>query len=199
MLTRSADSSLQRKSSRLNEENVILVDTEDRPLGSAEKLVVHRRNMRHRAISVLIFDRTGRMLLQRRCASKYHSGGLWSNACCSHPRPGEAPAAAAGRRLREEMGFSAPLSFASRFRYEAAVGVGLWENEVVHVFSGLHDGEVVPNTDEAEDFCWQALDSIWEDVKARPYRYTPWFRLYSQASWFAIRQQAVEERYSLSL
>jgi isopentenyl-diphosphate delta-isomerase len=181
-------------SSSPSDERVIVVDADDRAVGNAKKLFVHQRNIRHRAISVLIFDRAGRMLLQRRSASKYHSGGLWSNACCSHPRPGESSAAAADRRLREEMGFTTSLSFACRFRYEAAVGVGLWENEVVHVFSGFHDGEVMPNADEAEDYRWQAVDDIWEDVKARPARYTPWFRLYSQASWFAVRQQTVEER-----
>lgn len=168
----------------MHEECVVLVDADDRPVGRAGKLIVHLNNMRHRAVSVLICDRTGRMLLQRRSASKYHSEGLWSNACCSHPRPGEPPAAAAERRLGEEMGFAAPLSFAGRFQYEAVVGNGLWENEVVHVFTGFYDGDVAPNTNEVGAFCWQALDSIREDVAARPNRYTPWFRLYSQATWF---------------
>lgn len=176
---------MQREGYRpLDEGDVILVDAEDRPVGSAGKLIAHQRNLRHRAISVLIFDRTGRMLLQRRSASKYHSGGLWTNACCSHPRPGESPAAAAGRRLGEEMGFAAPLSFACRFEYEAPVGNGLWENEIVHVFTGIYDGEVVLNAGEAEDFCWRALDSIRDDVAVRKANYTPWFRLYAQAAWF---------------
>ena len=168
----------------LDEGDVILVDAEDRPVGSAGKLIAHQRNLRHRAISVLIFDRAGRMLLQRRSASKYHSGGLWTNACCSHPRLGESPAAAAGRRLGEEMGFVAPLSFACRFEYEAPVGNGLWENEIVHVFTGIYDGEVVSNVGEAEDFCWRGLDAIREDVAVRKTHYTPWFRLYAQAAWF---------------
>lgn len=167
-----------------DEESVVLVDGDDCPLGSAGKLIVHQRNMRHRAISVLIFDRAGRMLLQQRGVSKYHSGGLWSNACCSHPRPGEPPATAAGRRLREEMGFAAPLTFAGLFSYEASVGNGLWENEVVHIFIGRYDGEVVPDADEAEDFSWQSPDSIRKDVAARPDRYTAWFRLYGRATWF---------------
>ena len=168
----------------LDEGDVILVDAEDRPVGSAGKLIAHQRNLRHRAISVLIFDRAGRMLLQRRSASKYHSGGLWTNACCSHPRLGESPAAAAGRRLGEEMGFVASLSFACRFEYEAPVGNGLWENEIVHVFTGIYDGEVVPNVGEAEDFCWRGLDAIRKDVAVRKTHYTPWFRLYAQAAWF---------------
>lgn len=171
---------------RLHEEYVTLVDAEDLPVGSAGKLIAHQKNMRHRAISVLIFDRTSRMLLQQRSASKYHSGSMWSNACCSHPRPEESPIVAAGRRLREEMGFAVPLSFAGRFRYEAPVGKGLWENEVVHIFTGRYDGEVAPNADEADDFCWQAPDLIRQDVVARPDRYTPWLRLYSQAPWFRM-------------
>jgi isopentenyl-diphosphate Delta-isomerase len=168
----------------LDEENVILVDADDQPVGSAGKLIVHQRSMRHRAISVLIFDRAGRMLLQRRSASKYHSAGLWSNACCSHPRPGEPAIAAAERRLAEEMGFVAPLSFAGRLQYEAPVGNELWENEVVHIFAGRYDGDVQPNADEAEDFRWQALGSVRKDVAMRPDRYTTWFRLYAQAPWF---------------
>lgn len=165
-------------------EDVVLVDADDRPIGRAEKLDAHRRNLRHRAISVLIFDAAGRMLLQQRSAGKYHSGGLWSNACCSHPRPGEAAAAAASRRLDEEMGVSPALSFAGRTAYEAPVGNGLTENEIVHVFVGRHDGPVVPNPDEAADFAWLTANEIRADIGLRPERYTAWFRLYSSAPWF---------------
>jgi isopentenyl-diphosphate Delta-isomerase len=169
----------------LDDERVVVVDAEDRPVGSMGKLTVHRENIRHRAISVLIFDRIGRMLLQRRSVSKYHSGGLWSNACCSHPWPGEIPAAAAARRLREEMGIVAPLGFAGRFSYEAAVGDGLCENEVVHVFVGRYDGAVAPDAEEAEAFSWQFPDAILKDLSVRPDRYTAWFRLYSRETWFS--------------
>ncbi|WP_011578750.1 MULTISPECIES: isopentenyl-diphosphate Delta-isomerase [Chelativorans] len=173
-----------------DEQNLILVDANDRAVGSAGKLIVHQRNMRHRAISVLIFDSAGRMLLQRRSAAKYHSGGLWTNACCSHPRPGESPAHAAERRLGEEMGFVVPLSFVCRFQYGAPVGNGLWENEIVHVFSGLYDGEIVPDADGADDFRWQALASIRDDIATRADHYTAWFRLYEKASWFEKQRQA---------
>lgn len=169
----------------LREEQVVLVDADDRPLGRAGKLAAHRKNLRHRAISVLVFDPAGRMLLQRRSAVKYHSPGLWSNACCTHPRPGEEPAVAAGRRLREEMGIALPLGFAGLFAYEAPVGPGLWENEVVHVFTGVYDGEVSPDPDEVQDFDWREVAVLRGDIAAHPSRYTPWLRLYAQAPWFA--------------
>ena len=169
----------------MSEEEVILVDAEDRPVGSAGKLAAHRENLRHRAISVLVFDAGGRMLLQRRARAKYHSPGLWSNACCTHPRHGEEPAEAAGRRLREEMGISMPLAFAGRFAYEAAVGDSLWENEVVHVFTGIHDGEIRPDPAEVEAFEWRDMAALRADISARGDRYTPWFRLYAAAPWFS--------------
>jgi len=169
----------------MHEEQVVLVDADDRPLGRAGKLAAHRKNLRHRAISVLVFDDAGRMLLQRRSAVKYHSPGLWSNACCTHPRPGEAAAAAAGRRLREEMGISLPLAFAGLFAYEAQVGPGLWENEVVHVFTGRYAGEVSPDPDEVQDFGWSEVAALRADIAAAAPRYTPWLRLYAQAPWFA--------------
>lgn len=173
----------------MREDEVVLVDADDRPVGRAGKLAAHRRNLRHRAISVLVFDDAGRMLLQRRSLVKYHSPSLWSNACCTHPRPGEDPVAAAGRRLREEMGISPPLSFAGLFAYEAQVGPGLWENEVVHVFTGRHDegheGRPHPDPDEVEAFAWHEVDALRDDIAAAPARYTAWFRLYAEAPWFA--------------
>lgn len=174
----------ERRDRYLAEERVILVDADDRPIGGTGKLVAHQKNLRHRAISVIIFDREGRMLLQQRAASKYHSAGLWANACCSHPRPQETAAAAAARRLPEEMGFRAPLSFIGLFPYQAQVGQGLWENEIVHVFTGVHDGDVMPNPDEVQDFRWCGLEAIHADIAARPEDFTAWFRLYSRAPWF---------------
>ena len=173
----------------MSEEEVILVDAEDRAIGSAGKLAAHLENLRHRAISVLVFDRAGRMLLQRRADAKYHSPGLWSNACCTHPRHGEEPAVAAGRRLREEMGISLPLAFAGRFAYEAPVGAELWENEIVHVFTGTHDGthdgEILPDPDEVGAFGWHEVEALRADIAARGALYTPWFRLYAATPWFA--------------
>lgn len=169
----------------MNEEQVILVDEADRPLGTQGKLAAHRLNQRHRAISVLMFDSAGRMLLQRRAEHKYHSPGLWSNACCTHPRPGEATADAALRRLGEEMGIRATLSFAGTFSYEAQVGNDLRENEIVHVFTGRHEGAVAPDAGEVCDWCWMEIAALRIDLGARSGLYTPWFRLYAAAPWFA--------------
>ena len=168
----------------VQEEEVVLVDAADREVGRAGKLAAHRQNLRHRAISVLVFDAAGRMLLQQRAAQKYHSPGLWSNACCTHPRPGEAAAAAASRRLVEEMGISPRLTFAGLFAYQAPVGDGLWENEVVHVFTGLHEGSAAPDPAEVGDWRWSEVAPLRADIAAREDRYTPWFRLYAAAPWF---------------
>jgi isopentenyl-diphosphate Delta-isomerase len=167
----------------LDGERVVLVDAEDREIGTADKLEAHRRGLLHRAISVLIRDSEGRLLLQKRHAGKYHSGGLWTNCCCSHPRPGEAPIEAAHRRLREEMGFSCPLEPLGLTSYRAAVGDGLTEHEVVHLFAGVYDGPVAPSPLEADGFAWTDAAELAKDLAARPDHYTAWFRHYAAASW----------------
>src|ERR1700685_465980 len=117
-----------------SEEHIILVDADDREVGLAGKIEAHAKGLMHRAISVCVLDKRGRMLLQRRAAGKYHSGGLWTNACCTHPRAGEGVAEAARRRLREELGVDCELKFALRTHYRADVGNGLIEDEIVHMF-----------------------------------------------------------------
>ena len=134
------------------DEQVILVDLQDRETGVAPKLDAHRAGLLHRAISVCIVDARGRMLLQQRASGKYHSGGLWTNACCTHPRAGEGVREAAERRLEEELGVKCPLHWMLRTHYQAPVSRGLIENEVVHLFHGVYDGAVVPNPAEVEDF-----------------------------------------------
>ena len=114
-------------------ELMILVDEDDREIGIADKLETHRRGALHRAISVIIWDSAGRLLLQKRAASKYHSGGSWTNACCGHPRPGEDVEAAALRRLEEEMGFTCPLESLGTIRYRAELDQGMIEHELVHM------------------------------------------------------------------
>jgi isopentenyl-diphosphate delta-isomerase len=164
-------------------DKVILVDAEDNEVGTAGKLDAHRCALLHRAISVLIRDSRGRLLLQKRQAGKYHSGGLWTNCCCSHPRPGEAPIDAAHRRLTEEMGFDCRLEPLGLTSYRAAVGNGLTEHEVVHLFAGTYDGPVAPDPREADGFAWVEADELAADLAARPARYTAWFRHYAAANW----------------
>lgn len=158
-------------------EHVILVDRADRAVGTAEKRAAHVAGALHRAFSVFVFDHAGRMLLQRRALSKYHSGGLWSNTCCSHPRPGESTAAAAHRRLVEEMGFHCPLETAFTFVYRADVGGGLIEHEYDHVFLGRFDGEPVPNPVEVEGWRWVDPHVLTGELRREPHHFTFWFRI----------------------
>lgn len=164
-------------------EHVVLVDEHDREIGRAEKLAAHRQGLLHRAFSVVVWDGEGRQLLQRRAAGKYHSGGLWSNACCGHPRPGEPVETAAARRLREEMGFSVPLERLGLVAYRAEVGNSLIEDEIVHVFRACHEGIVEPDPSEAEDYRWCSLDEIREEVAVAPQRFTVWFLRYVAEEW----------------
>ncbi len=157
------------------EERVILVDENDREIGSEEKIQAHRRGKLHRAFSIFIFNSKGEMLLQRRARNKYHSGGLWSNACCSHPRSGESLEGAVHRRLKEEMGFDINLEEAFHFIYKAKVG-NLTEHELDHVFVGEYDGEVSPDPEEVEEYVWAELEQIREDMKTHPENYTEWFK-----------------------
>ncbi len=166
-----------------NSDEVIVVDAHDVPIGTATKLAAHRNGLRHRAISVVIGDRNGRMLLHRRAAGKYHSAGLWTNTCCSHPRPGESTIDAAVRRLPEEMGIVCPLSFIISMNYRAEFSNGLIEDEIVHVFGGRFDGAPVPNPLEVSDWCWKPFGEVERDVDARPDAYTVWFRKIRDEFW----------------
>jgi isopentenyl-diphosphate delta-isomerase len=157
---------------------VILVDSADAQRGSAPKLEAHRRGLKHRAVSVLVRGGKGLMLLQRRAAGKYHSAGLWTNACCSHPRPGEDAAVAARRRLAEEMGIDCALQPLFTTSYRAAVSNDLIEDEVVHVFGGRYDGPLAPDPAEVSEWKWIALPDLVADQLAHPERYTVWFLLY---------------------
>ena len=161
------------------EDQVILVDADDREIGVLGKLAAHERGgTRHRAFSVFIVDPQGRWLLQRRAAGKYHFPGLWTNACCSHPRPGEGTAAAAHRRLREELGFDCPLAERFQFEYKAtSAAEGLTEHELDHVFTGEHAGAVAPDPAEVGAVRWVELRALEAELRARPEAFTPWFRL----------------------
>ena len=171
-------------------ERVILIDESDREIGSAEKLDVHRKGLLHRAFSVVVWDGAGRQLLQKRAGAKYHSGGLWTNTCCGHPRPGEPVADAAARRLEEEMGFTCPLEWLGIVAYRADVGNDLIEHEIVHVFRACYDGTVAPDPAEVEAYKWCALRSIQRDVAAAPEQFTAWFRRYLDEKWPLTRRAA---------
>ncbi len=160
-------------------DQVVLVDDQDQPLGVEAKLRAHEQGGRlHRAFSVFIFNAAGEMLLQRRASGKYHFGGLWTNACCSHPRKGQATHDAAHLRLQEEFGFDADLRELFTFVYRAPDPTsGLTEHEFDHVFVGRFDGEPRPNPDEIGDWKWVRPDELLADVRARPQAYTPWFGL----------------------
>lgn len=159
-------------------DRVVLVDAADLETGTMDKLAAHRRGLLHRALSVILVDGGGRLLLQKRAAAKYHSGGLWTNTCCSHPRPGEPVDVAARRRLEEEMGIACSLVPLFVTRYRAPVSNGLVENELVHVFGGRFDD--APDPDPAEVEAWRraGLDELRADVSAAPERYSVWFRKY---------------------
>ena len=158
-------------------EQVILVDEKDEPVGVAEKMEAHRKGLLHRAFSIFIFNSKGEMLLQRRSLRKYHSGGLWTNACCSHPNPGEETLDAVQRRLKEELGFEAPVEKVFDFMYKAELGNGSTEYEFDHVFAGEYDGRIDFNTEEVEEVCYKNIPGINQSLQADPEKYTAWFQL----------------------
>ncbi|MGC8710423.1 MAG: isopentenyl-diphosphate Delta-isomerase [Candidatus Micrarchaeia archaeon] len=159
-------------------EKVILVDEKDNEIGTEEKMKAHTNGGKlHRAISIFVFNRNGELMLQQRAFTKYHAKGKWTNTVCTHPRPGESVAAAAHRRLAEEMGFDCDLREVFSFVYTADVGSNLTENEYDHVFFGEYDGEPKPNPAEAASWKWIKLEELKEDVAKNPDNYTPWLRI----------------------
>ena len=158
-------------------EFVILVDENDNEIGIEEKMKAHEDAKLHRAFSIFIFNSKGDMLLQQRACGKYHSGCLWTNATCSHPRPGENVAQAAHRRLKEEMGFDTELNKAFDFIYKAEFDHGLTEHEFDHVFIGNYDGSIHLNSDEADDYNWLDLKTLQKDIAENPESYTIWFKI----------------------
>lgn len=161
-------------------EQVILVDESDNSLGTLEKMEAHLRGVLHRAVSVLILNSRGEMLLQQRALGKYHTPGLWSNACCSHPREGEQALEAASRRLKEEMGMECHLEPYFSFIYRADFDNGLVEHEFDHVFMGISDEEPQINPGEVNAFRYMPVNEMTEDMKAHPQLYTAWFHIILQ-------------------
>ena len=158
-------------------EQVILVDEHDVLTGTMEKMAAHEKAVLHRAFSVFIFNAQGNMLLQQRAKEKYHSGGLWTNSCCSHPRPGEETLAAATRRLREELGFETPLEKIFDFVYKADFDNGLTEYEFDHVFVGYYDGEINPDRKEVSDYAHVSMQEVAASMEEEPGKYTAWFHI----------------------
>lgn len=156
-------------------ERVVLVDPSDAEIGVEEKLRAHQTGLLHRAFSVFVFHPSGALLLQKRASDKYHSGGLWSNTCCGHPRPGNDLRAEARRRLKEEMGIECALKKVFDFRYHSALPGGLTENELDHVFVGVSAQEPVPDPTEVEEWRWQRPRQIEQDLANDPTAYTVWF------------------------
>ena len=158
-------------------EYVVLVDEQDQQLGIMEKMAAHIVPRLHRAFSIFIFNSKGELLLQQRAMSKYHSPGLWTNTCCSHPYNGETLEQATARRLKEEMGLTCDMHEVFTFVYKAPVGLGLIEHEFDHVWFGQCDDIPVINTDEVAAFKYMSLNDIAEDLKAHPEQYTEWFKI----------------------
>jgi len=152
----------------------------DGALYPVEKLDAHRRGLRHLAISAFVFD-GDRLLIQRRADGKYHCGGMWANTVCTHPHWGEAPAACAARRLREELGVAVPLTATGVSEYRAAVTNGLIEHEVVHMFRGAAGTATLalaPDPAEVAETRWATAAELKAEIAATPERFTPWFRIY---------------------
>lgn len=179
-MTHSTGKRLMTATNCTDYEHVILVDLQDLPLGTAEKLTAHQQNLLHRAFSIFVYrySSTGEieLLLQQRAFEKYHSAGLWTNTCCSHPRPGESILAAAKRRLQEEFGFTISLKQVGSFHYNAHFENGLSENEIDHVLIGeLESSEQLsPNLQEIRAFNWVTISKLDKEMLANPQNFTSW-------------------------
>lgn len=158
-------------------EEVILVDEGDNAIGTMEKMEAHRKGLLHRAFSVLLFNSQGEILIQKRASSKYHSAGLWTNTCCSHPRPDEKMEDAVSRKLNQEMGINIKPGFTYKFLYKAEFDNGLTEHELDYVYTGTFDGIPKINHDEVDDWRFISLKNLEEEIKVNPEKFTYWFKL----------------------
>lgn len=159
------------------EELVILVNPHDQKIGLMEKQLAHEKGVLHRAFSVFIFNKKGKLLLQQRALDKYHSPGLWTNTCCSHQRDGESNVEAGKRRLFEEMGFVTELEEKTSFIYKAPFDNGLTEHEYDHVLVGYYEDNPQINKSEVADWKWMSLEEVKNDLQVNPEAYTEWFKI----------------------
>lgn len=175
------------------EDKIILVNEHDDMVGTMDKMEAHKQGLLHRAFSVFIFNSKGEMLMQQRALTKYHSAGLWTNACCSHPMPGEKTIDAAQRRLMEELGFEAPIEKIFDFTYKAEFDNGLTEHEFDHVFAGEYEGEIDANPDEVKDFSYKEISEIKNMLQEHPQKFTAWFHIAFPKieQWWATRYQKI--------
>jgi len=162
----------------MSTKELILVDEQNNPVGTCDKILAHREGLLHRAISIMLFDDQGKILLQRRNDKKYHSGGLWANACCSHPFPNEAAKSAAIRRVKEELGIQCKLDYEFERTYLARVSQEMVENEYVVFFSGVYSGKVDFNTSEVSQITWESPSSIDNLMKKKREIFAAWFQIY---------------------
>lgn len=156
--------------------NVVLVDENDNVLGTMEKLQAHQEGRLHRAFSVIIFNDKDEMLIHKRASDKYHCGGMWTNACCSHPRLNESSKDAALRRMQEEMGFTTSIDYIGQFIYKTEFENGLIEHELDHLFMGRFNGEAFPNPEEVEEYKYIGVEELKLDIENFPNEYTVWFK-----------------------
>lgn len=175
---------------------VVLVNEADESIGVMEKMVAHQSPHLHRAFSIFLFSKSGKMLLQQRAYAKYHSGGLWTNSCCSHPLPDEDVMTAAYRRLQEELGIvDVKLIKAFDFIYNAEFDNGLFEFEFDHVFIGEYDGDILPNADEVHHYCYKHIGDIKTELNHSPETFTPWFKIaLPKLEAFLISQNGVSHK-----
>ncbi len=176
----------------MKEEEVILVNTNDEPIGTMPKMEAHEKAVLHRAFSVFIMNSKGETMLQQRAAHKYHSPLLWTNTCCSHQRMGESNIQAGKRRLQEEMGFTTELEEVTSFIYKAPFDNGLTEHELDHVMIGSFNGEPTINPEEVESWKWMKPKDIKKDIATNPERYTVWFKIIFEKFYTHINKNTKE-------
>jgi len=158
------------------QEQIALVNMSDEITGYEEKMQVHQKGLLHRAFSILIFNSKGELMLHRRAMDKYHSGGLWTNACCSHLTQEERMESYIHARLQYEMGFDCELMFVKKFHYKTDFGDGMTENEIDHIYVGLHENDPSPNSSEVCQWEWCNINNLQTDMERKPEKYTYWFR-----------------------
>lgn len=158
------------------EQQLILVDERDQVVGYGEKMEVHKKAQLHQAFSIFVMNKNNELLLQMRALSKYHSGALWANTCCSHPVKDEEQSVTVHRRLKEEMGFSCELKPLFSFIYKAQLDKGLTEHEFDHVYTGNYEGSPDPNPEEVGDWKWMNIENLKHDLEKNPQDYVYWIK-----------------------